>query len=122
MDFKFLSDFLGIIKSVDDMDVPLMLFVMKQKRQVKVLQNVIPDPSDVSIHADMTRINYYTNFIVDNRYKGLSSSDDFEKIWKTVSGVSMLFLLKVYFEVLRRTIKNVWAKNYQTPKNSHVSF
>lgn len=77
----------GIITSVDDLDVPLMLFLMTHARRVEVLQNVIPDPSDVNIHADMTRINYYTNFIIDNRKKGLSSSDDFEKIWKTVSGV-----------------------------------
>lgn len=98
--FKYIFKFIGIIASFDKLDVPLMLFLMKHTRQVKVLQNVKPDQYDVSIHADMTRINYYTNFIVVNRKKGLSSSDDFEEIWETVSGVSMLFLIKVYYEVL----------------------
>ncbi|CAG2227725.1 unnamed protein product [Mytilus edulis] len=78
----------AVIKDNTDGDycaVPLMLLLLKHYRDIRILDDKLPVPSDTSIDADLTRIKYYTQLIVDQKATGLSISTSFNDIWNCVS-------------------------------------
>lgn len=71
---------------LDNCDVPLMLFLLKQ--EFKISDDKLPSPSSVSKNADITRINYYTQFIVNRKSTRSLEDTDFKDIWDTVVEVN----------------------------------
>lgn len=71
-----------------------MLLLLKHYRDIRILDDKLPVPSDTSIDADLTRIKYYSQLIVDQKATGLSISTSFNDIWNCVSEVYRLIIKK----------------------------
>ncbi|VDI34588.1 Hypothetical predicted protein [Mytilus galloprovincialis] len=71
----------------DICDVPLMMFLLKYVGKFQILDYELPGQSDTTIDADLTRINYYTQFIVENQTRSLDTTA-MNDIWYTVTEVS----------------------------------
>lgn len=62
-----------------------MIFLFKYVG-FKILDDTLPAQSDTSTAADLTRINYYTQFISEKKTRSLNSTE-LDVIWKIVAEV-----------------------------------
>ncbi|VDI45623.1 Hypothetical predicted protein, partial [Mytilus galloprovincialis] len=76
----------GIVDEDDVINCPLpvMLFLLKHYWEFQILDE-LPDPSETSTDADLTRINHYTQFISDYETSGSLTTTNFNNIWDTVA-------------------------------------
>ncbi|XP_063410223.1 uncharacterized protein LOC134693371 [Mytilus trossulus] len=61
-----------------------MMFLLKHDKGFRILDKELPDPIDTSIDADLTRIYFYTQFIVDNTTTKSFDTSAFLEIWDTI--------------------------------------
>lgn len=72
----------------ENCDLPLMLFLLKHDKGFRILDKELPDPKDTSIDADLTRMYFYTHFIVDYTTTRSLDTSAFIEIWDTIVKVN----------------------------------
>lgn len=83
--------------NVDNCSLPIMLLLLKQCQKFRILEE-LPDPSDTTNDADLTRINYYTTLIGDEKTPRSITTSNFNDIWNIVAEVYM-FLITLAFGI-----------------------
>lgn len=75
----------GSSVSSSDMDVTLMVCLLRNIAKVQI-QDALPNPSDTSECADLSRIKYYRNYITHSN-DGKLDDCVYSEIWKNVCEV-----------------------------------
>lgn len=83
-------------ENVDNCPLPVMLFLLKHCSEFRILDHELPGPSETTMDADFTRINYYTQLITDEKTPGSLKNTDFNDIWNIVAEVCRIILQKAF--------------------------